>query len=88
MRLLVNEKPMKIGICGDSSKVSDCHMTGSDCRVTDKDGDESRCHVTEEEGGKCHQELFLCGLDALTKKASNLTNGFSTLTELCKAATA
>ncbi len=67
VRLLVNERPVRIGLCGDASETSHCHA------------------VENEE--KCQQELFFCGLDILRERAYNATNGFSTLTELCKSTT-
>ena len=60
VRLLVNEKPMRMGLCNKS----------------EGDLDES-----EEEWS---DSLSLCKLEVLGKRAYNETEGFSTLSQLCK----
>ena len=72
----MNEKPVKIGLCSGASRASDCHMTSRDDHMTGKD-----CHVTD---GEHMEDLLLCKLDYLRERASSVTSGFATLTELCK----
>ena len=78
VKLLVNEEPMKIGLCAGEDRT----LTGA----REEGGGEG-----EEEGGEeKHNEqewsesLGLCKLEVLGENAFKMTHGFSTLVELCK----
>lgn len=64
VRLLVNEKPMKMGLCREGSG----YGGGSDGGVAE-----------------WAESQHLCRLQVLGDGAYNMTKGFSSLSELCKA---